>query len=102
MADRRLSRPKRRRQDHDHAHAYLFFSSHVGNRHSRRLRRAGETLEVKRRIGYLPEIPPRYSEMRTAEYLAFVGQIKGLRGKELTKRFDYVLECCSVADVRFG
>jgi ABC-2 type transport system ATP-binding protein len=57
-------------------------------------------LEVKRRIGYLPETPPLYPEMRTTEYLAFVGKIKGLRGPELTKRIDYVLGRCAVADVK--
>src|SRR5215475_12635629 len=49
-------------------------------------------MEVKRRIGYLPEMPPVYQEMRTAEYLEFVGKIKGLRGPELQTRVDYVLE----------
>lgn len=57
-------------------------------------------LEVKRRIGYLPETPPLYPEMRTAEYLALVGKLKGLRGPELAKRTDYVLNRCAVADVR--
>jgi ABC-2 type transport system ATP-binding protein len=57
-------------------------------------------LEVKRRIGYLPETPPLYPEMRTTEYLAFVGKIKGLRGPELAKRIDYVLDRCAVADVK--
>ena len=57
-------------------------------------------LEVKRRIGYLPEIPPLYPEMRTVEYLTFVGKIKGLRGEELAKRVGYVLDRCAVADVK--
>ena len=59
-----------------------------------------QPLEVKRRIGYLPETPPLYPEMRTAEYLAFVGKIKGLRGPELDKRVDFVLGRCAVADVK--
>jgi ABC-2 type transport system ATP-binding protein len=59
-----------------------------------------QPLEVKRRIGYLPETPPLYPEMRTAEYLTFVGKIKGLRGPELSKRVDYVLDRCAVADVK--
>jgi ABC-2 type transport system ATP-binding protein len=59
-----------------------------------------QSLEVKKRIGYLPEMPPLYPEMRTAEYLAFVGQLKGLSGAELNKRVDYVLERCAVADVK--
>src|SRR5277367_5738713 len=59
-----------------------------------------QPFEVKKRIGYLPETPPLYPEMRTAEYLAFVGKLKGLSGANLSKRVDYVLERCSVADVR--
>jgi ABC-2 type transport system ATP-binding protein len=59
-----------------------------------------QPFEVKKRIGYLPEMPPLYPEMRTAEYLAFVGSLKGLTGAELTKRVEYVLDRCSVADVR--
>src|SRR3989338_8029424 len=35
-------------------------------------------LEVKRRIGYLPEQPPVYPELTVSEYLRFVGRIKGL------------------------
>ena len=59
-----------------------------------------EPMEVKRRIGYLPETPPVYPEMRTGEYLEFVGRLKGLSKPELAKRVDYVCERCSVADVR--
>lgn len=57
-------------------------------------------MEVKKRIGYLPETPPLYPEMRTAEYLTFVGKLKGLSGGELRSRVDYVSERCAVADVR--
>jgi ABC-2 type transport system ATP-binding protein len=59
-----------------------------------------QPLEVKKRIGYLPETPPVYLEMRIAEYLSFVGQLKGLSGAELRSRVDYVCERCAVADVR--
>src|SRR6266487_5451671 len=47
-------------------------------------------LEVKKRIGYLPEAPPLYLEMRTAEYLTFVGKLKGLSGAKLRQRVDTV------------
>ncbi len=57
-------------------------------------------LEVKKRIGYLPETPPIYPEMATAEYLKFVGKLKGLSGAELAKRIDYVCERCAIADVK--
>ncbi len=59
-----------------------------------------EPMEVKKRIGYLPETPPLYPEMTTGEYLSFVGSLKGLRGAELKQRIDYVSERCAVADVR--
>src|SRR5260370_3904728 len=57
-------------------------------------------LEVKRRIGYLPEAPPLYLEMRTAEYLTFVGRLKGLSGAELRQRVDAVCERCAAGDVK--
>jgi ABC-2 type transport system ATP-binding protein len=57
-------------------------------------------LGVKKRIGYLPETPPLYPEMATAEYLKFVGKLKGLSGADLQKRVDYVCDRCAVADVK--
>jgi ABC-2 type transport system ATP-binding protein len=57
-------------------------------------------MEVKRRIGYLPESPPVYPEMEVIEYLDFVGRIKGIDKAALPKRIDDVMETCAVADVR--
>jgi ABC-2 type transport system ATP-binding protein len=59
-----------------------------------------QPLEVKKRIGYLPESPPIYPEMATAEYLRFVGKLKGLSGADLEKRVDYVCGRCAIADVK--
>src|SRR5579859_3607983 len=59
-----------------------------------------QPLEVKKRIGYLPETPPIYPEMETVEYLKFVGKLKGLSGADLEKRVDYVCGRCAVADVK--
>src|SRR5258708_6018253 len=59
-----------------------------------------QPLEVKKRIGYLPEMPPLYLEMRTDEYLTFVGKLKGLSGSELRQRVDAVCERCAIADVK--
>src|SRR3954469_4894127 len=59
-----------------------------------------QPLEVKKRIGYLPENPPLYPEMSTTEYLSFVGSLKGLSGAELRQRIDYVADRCAIADVR--
>src|SRR6202047_5284705 len=59
-----------------------------------------QPLEVKKRIGYLPEMPPLYPEMKTGEYLSFVGKLKGLSAAELRSRVDYACERCAVADAR--
>jgi ABC-2 type transport system ATP-binding protein len=57
-------------------------------------------MEVKKRIGYLPETPPLYPEMEVHEYLEFVGRLKGVPSVDLTKRVLDVAEKCAVADVR--
>src|SRR6201993_1237179 len=59
-----------------------------------------QPLEVKKRIGYLPETPPLYPEMETAEYLKFVGKLKGLSGSDLLKRVDYACERGATPDVK--
>ena len=41
--------------------------------------------EAKKKIGYLPELPPLYPDMTVTEYLRFVGRAKGLKGEELKK-----------------
>jgi ABC-2 type transport system ATP-binding protein len=57
-------------------------------------------MEVKRRIGYLPETPPVYPEMEVVEYLDFVGRIKGVPKAQLKTRIGEVMERCAVADMR--
>jgi len=56
-------------------------------------------MEVKRRIGYLPESPPLYPEMEVVEYLTFVGKLKGLAGSDLKTRVGEVLQRCAISDV---
>jgi ABC-2 type transport system ATP-binding protein len=57
-------------------------------------------LEVKKRIGYLPETPPLYPEMEVSEYLRFVGRLKGIPSGEIRSRVDDVCRRCAVDDVR--
>ena len=57
-------------------------------------------MEVKKRIGYLPETPPLYPEMEVSDYLRFVGKLKGLPKAELTRRVNDAMERCAVVDVR--
>ncbi|MDP3919209.1 MAG: ATP-binding cassette domain-containing protein [Candidatus Omnitrophota bacterium] len=56
-------------------------------------------IEVRRATGYLPETAPLYTDMRTDEYLAFVGRARGLRGDELKNRLNWVQKNCQVQSV---
>ena len=59
-----------------------------------------QPVEVRRRIGYMPENCPLYPEMRVVEYLRFRAGIKGLHGGDAKKRIEYVLGRCWLGDVR--
>ena len=56
--------------------------------------------EAKRRVGYLPEQPPLYLGETPAEFLRFVGEAKGLRGAELRRQIDAVVEETGIGDMR--
>src|SRR5258708_182761 len=55
-----------------------------------------QPMEVKRRIGYLPESPPVYPEMEVIEYLHFVGRLKGLSKAEVPARVEEVAKICAI------
>ena len=57
-------------------------------------------LEIKQRIGYLPEHPPLYLELTVREYLTFVGRMKGVGVELLDSRMDRVIEQTGLGDVR--
>ena len=59
-----------------------------------------EPIEVKRRIGYLPENPPVYPEMEVDSYLEFVARLKGLPNIKISAAVDAVLDKTSIGDVR--
>lgn len=54
---------------------------------------------VRRLLGYLPENPPLYTDMRVDDFLDFVGRARGLRGRQLAARKEWVAERCGVAPV---
>src|SRR5437870_6062302 len=57
-------------------------------------------IDVRRRIGYLPENPPLYPEMNVAGYLRFVAKIKGVPKDRLDSEVIRVMERASITDVR--
>ena len=58
------------------------------------------SLAVRRKIGYLPETPPLYSNMSVKDYLKFAAQMKDVPGKQQHKQIDRVLEECNIGDVK--
>jgi len=57
-------------------------------------------LEVRRRIGYLPENPPLYPEMTVAGYLRFVSKIKGVHSANISNEIIRVMEKVNIVDVK--
>lgn len=57
-------------------------------------------LEVKRRIGYLPETPPVYLDMYVEDYLRYVAKLKGVEVNKLNSRVDMALEKTNLLGVR--
>ena len=55
---------------------------------------------AKKLIGYLPEQPPLYPNETPQEYLTFVGEAKGLRGKELREEIDSAVQSAGIENVR--
>ncbi len=55
-----------------------------------------QPMEVKRRIGYLPENPPLYNEMTVDSYLDFVAKIKGVDSGSRRRRIEEVKERVSI------
>ena len=59
---------------------------------------ARQPLTVKRLVGYLPEVPPLYPEMRVRAYLRFVAELKGMRKSERAAAVDRALTLCWLED----
>ena len=58
-----------------------------------------QSLEVRRRIGYLPESTPLYTEMRVDEYLRFVTEIRGVSGGKVRTAINRVIDLCRLQAV---
>lgn len=55
-----------------------------------------DPMEVKKRVGYCPEQPPLYLEMRVKEYLEYVAQLKRLERSRIRERVEFVGEHCGL------
>ena len=57
-------------------------------------------LEVRRRIGYLPENPPLYPEMEVAAFLDFAARLRGVPRSRARGAVDRSIERCALGDAR--
>ncbi len=58
-----------------------------------------DSVEVRRRIGFMPENNPLYPDMRVLEYLKFRARLKGLGWRRSRSRVATVMEQCGLTDV---
>ena len=56
--------------------------------------------KAKKLMGYLPELPPLYMNETPAEYLRFVGEAKGLKGAELKRQVEEVMEQTNIGGIK--
>ncbi len=57
-----------------------------------------QSMEVRKRIGYLPEVPPLYPDMPITAYLSFVARIKGVAAGDIPKRVEDAMRMANVTE----
>ncbi|MEE8465645.1 MAG: ATP-binding cassette domain-containing protein [Dehalococcoidia bacterium] len=59
-----------------------------------------QSLEARRRVGYLPETVPLYTDMSVTGYLKYMGTLRGMSPKTIKKRLAEVIDVCRLGDYR--
>lgn len=59
-----------------------------------------QSVEVRKRIGYMPENPPLYNELTVISFLQFIARIKGVPASKEKSSIDSVLERCALESVK--
>jgi len=59
-----------------------------------------EPIEVKKRIGYLPELPPLYFDMTVIDYLNFVSELKKANKKTRESQISDIMEMVGITEVK--
>ena len=59
-----------------------------------------QPMEIKKLVGYLPENPPLYSDLKVREYLDFVGRIKGIPAAQRKSAIDSAIEKAALESVQ--
>ena len=58
-----------------------------------------EPMKIRSMIGYLPELNPIYEDMKVAEYLKFIAEIRGIPRRSYEKSIEKVVKSCGLAAV---
>lgn len=58
-----------------------------------------QTKDVKEHVGYLPDNPPLYKEMRVVDFVNYVAKLRKIKSSERKNAVDWVIHECDVADV---
>jgi len=58
-----------------------------------------QSMEVRKRIGYLPEHPPLYNDLTVRSYLGFVGRLRGIGRRDISSAIERVVEICGLEEV---
>jgi ABC-2 type transport system ATP-binding protein len=58
-----------------------------------------QSMEVRRRTGYLPENPPLYDDMTVVPYLRFAAKLRGMKGADIPGAIERVIQRCSLDKV---
>jgi ABC-2 type transport system ATP-binding protein len=59
-----------------------------------------QSREARRRVGYLPELNPLYTELRVEPYLELMCRLRGVSPRRRKQRIDYAIEACGLVDRR--
>ena len=59
-----------------------------------------ESLQVRRRLGYVPENAPLYTDMPVVSFLKFAAEVKGLSRRERLRQIGQVMDDCGIKDVQ--
>ncbi len=57
--------------------------------------------EIRKQVGFLPEVPPLYQEMTVESFLIFAGELRGMKRADAVRRTGEVLEVTHTKDVRY-
>ena len=59
-----------------------------------------QSLQARRKIGYLPETVPLYTDMTVSGYLKYMGTLRGMPPKNINRRVGEVVDVCRLGDYR--